>query len=176
MIYIAFLRSINVGGRNVKMAELRLAFTNLGFADAQTVLASGNVVFQSPDPPDIEALQAGLRAAFDMEIGVVVRSLAELRAMVEQDPFAAFQTSRDTKFYLGLAAGPIGDRLGRVSSVAGDFALVAVHDKDYFCVAFRQQNGRFGAGLDRLEKCFKDLTITTRNWNTITRIIEKAGS
>ncbi len=176
MTYIAFLRSINVGGRNVKMDRLRLAFKNLGFANAQTVLASGNVVFQSPAPVEPEALQGGLRAAFDMKIGVVVRSLAELKALVERDPFAAYQASDDTKFYLGMAAGPIGDRLEGITSVAGDFDLVSVDDQDYFCVAFRQRTGRYGAGLDQLEKRFKDLTVTTRNWNTIARIIDKAGS
>ncbi len=174
MIYVAFLRSINVGSRNIKMDELRLAFAKLGFAQSQTVLASGNVIFRSPPLPDIKALESGLREIFSINIGVMVRSLAELDAMVEQDPFSACMASRDSKFYLTMAAGSIAGRLDGITGVAGDFDLVRVAEKDYFTVAFRQETGRFGAGLNKLEKCFKDLTITTRNWNTIARIIKKA--
>jgi len=175
MIYIAFLRSINVGSRNIKMDELALAFAKLGFRGAKTVLASGNVIFHSPVFPDIKALETGLREIFLINIGVVVRSLPELTAMVEQDPFSACQAGKDSKFYLTMAAAPVGDRLKNIASVPGDFDLVRVAEKDYFTVARRQQSGRFGAGLDRLERRFKDLTITTRNWNTIARIIKKAS-
>lgn len=175
MINVAFLRSINVGGRTIKMDELRLAFTKLGFPNSQTVLASGNVIFHSSGLVDIKALEAGLKEVFFINIGVVVRSLAELMAMVEQDPFSACIAGRDSKFYLTMAAGLIGGRLDGVTGVAGDFDLVRVAEKDYFSVALRQETGRFGAGLDKLEKCFKDLTITSRNWNTIARIIKKAS-
>ncbi len=173
MIYVAFLRSINVGSRNIKMDELRLALAKLGFAQSQTVLASGNVIFHSPAAPDIKALETGLREIFSIDIGVVVRSLAELVAMVEQDPFAAYEAGKERKFYLTMATAPIKGRLDNIASVPGDFDLVRVDKKDFFSVAFRQPGGRFGPGLNRLEKCFKDLTITTRNWNTITRIIKK---
>ena len=138
-------------------------------------MVSGNVIFKSPSAPDIKALERGLREMFSINIGVVVRSLAELMDMAEQNPFSACKAEKDTKFYLTMAAAPIGDRLKGVAGVAGDFDLVSIGEKDYFTVAFRQQTGRFGPGLDRLEKCFRDLTITSRNWNTIARIIKKAS-
>lgn len=175
MIYIAFLRGINIGSRNIKMAELSLAFEQLGFAGAKSVLASGNLILTSPAAPDIKALEGGLKEAFSIKIGVVVRSLAELTDMAEQNPFAAYKASKDSKFYLTMAAGAISNRLEGVTGIPGDFDLVRIDEKDFFCIALRQQNGRFGPGLDRLEKCFRDLTITTRNWNTIVRIIKKAG-
>ena len=45
--YIAFLRAVNVGGRIVKMEELRKHFAALGLANAETLIASGNVIFDS---------------------------------------------------------------------------------------------------------------------------------
>ena len=45
--YVAFLRSINVGGRAVKMDRLRQLFESLGFSNVKTFIASGNVVFES---------------------------------------------------------------------------------------------------------------------------------
>ena len=46
--YAALLRGINVGGINIKMADLRSTFVDLGFENVKTVLASGNVLFDSP--------------------------------------------------------------------------------------------------------------------------------
>jgi uncharacterized protein (DUF1697 family) len=46
--YVAFLRAINVGGHIVKMDQLRKLFTQLGFTDVETFIASGNVLFTSP--------------------------------------------------------------------------------------------------------------------------------
>ncbi|MDQ4049187.1 MAG: DUF1697 domain-containing protein, partial [Actinomycetota bacterium] len=47
--YLALLRGVNVGGKNlVKMADLRAAFEEMGFADVATYIASGNVLFRAP--------------------------------------------------------------------------------------------------------------------------------
>ncbi len=46
--YVAFLRAINVGGHVVKMDRLQRLFEDNGCVDVQTVIASGNVIFQSP--------------------------------------------------------------------------------------------------------------------------------
>lgn len=87
--YVALLRGINVGGRNkVAMADLRAAFTDAGFADVSTYIASGNVLFSSTRPArglerDIEAV---LEERLGMPLVVVVRSQRQLRAVVERAP------------------------------------------------------------------------------------------
>ena len=45
--YAAFLRGVNVGGVNLKMAEVATALTDAGFANVRTILASGNVALES---------------------------------------------------------------------------------------------------------------------------------
>ncbi|GAB2653656.1 DUF1697 domain-containing protein [Prescottella soli] len=88
--YVALLRGINVGGINIKMADLRRVFTDLGFDDVKTVLASGNVLFTT-DSADTAALKAGiesaLRAAFRYEAWVFVLELDTVTRIVEAYPF-----------------------------------------------------------------------------------------
>jgi len=43
--YVALLAGINVGGRTIKMADLKALFESLGFTEVKTLLASGNVLF-----------------------------------------------------------------------------------------------------------------------------------
>ena len=54
--HIAFLRAINVGGHTVKMDHLRQLFESLGLLNVETFIASGNVIFDSPDE-NVQALE-----------------------------------------------------------------------------------------------------------------------
>lgn len=59
--YIAFLRGINISGKNkVPMAELKKGFEKLDFVEVKTYLNSGNVIFQVMQLIPLR-LQAGLR-------------------------------------------------------------------------------------------------------------------
>jgi uncharacterized protein (DUF1697 family) len=88
--YIALLRGINVGGINIKMAALADTVRGLGHTGVVTVLASGNVVFDS-DQPDAAALKTGLETAlsdaFGYEAWVVLLTRDELAAAVAAYPF-----------------------------------------------------------------------------------------
>ena len=86
---VALLRGINVGGRNpVAMADLRAAFETEGYDAVSTYIQSGNVLFTSSRPrAEIEAeLEQQLERRFGFPLVVVVRSHAQLRAIVEQAP------------------------------------------------------------------------------------------
>jgi uncharacterized protein (DUF1697 family) len=87
--YVALLRGINVGGRNmVAMADLREAFQADGYEAVSTYIQSGNVLFESDAPRrslegDIEAM---LERRFGVPLMVVVRSHAQLRNIVARAP------------------------------------------------------------------------------------------
>jgi uncharacterized protein (DUF1697 family) len=92
------LRGINVGGRNpVPMAALRAAFEDMGHSEVTTYIQSGNVLFTSTrSRAEIEShLEAELEARFGFPLVVVVRSHAQLRAIVERAP-AGFGAQPDT--------------------------------------------------------------------------------
>jgi uncharacterized protein (DUF1697 family) len=89
--YIAFLRAINAGpGRTVKMDVLRQAFEALGFARVATVMATGNVVFETRRQ-NVKALErrleARLREAVGYEAAVYIRTDAELAEIASFKPF-----------------------------------------------------------------------------------------
>src|SRR4030095_12804333 len=79
--YVAFLRAINVGGHIVKMDQLRKLFTQLGFTDVETFIASGNVLFTSPSKSGaaLEAkIEKHLKAALGYEVATFVRTATEV--------------------------------------------------------------------------------------------------
>jgi uncharacterized protein (DUF1697 family) len=95
---VALLRGINVGGRNkVPMADLRAAVEDVGHTDVTTYIQSGNVVFTSSrSRAEVEEeLEEGLARRFGFPLVVVVRSHAQLRAVVAQAP-EGFGTKPDT--------------------------------------------------------------------------------
>ena len=82
----ALLRGVNLGKRQVKMADLRAAVEGLGHTDVATYLQSGNVVFM-PATRGLGGLSAQLTTALGMEITVVLRTGKELAAVVAAIPY-----------------------------------------------------------------------------------------
>lgn len=175
MKYVAFLRGINLGKRTVKMDELRKALAGLGYPGAQTLIASGNVLIESDNAPDVAALEKGLEDHFGFPIGIVIRSVEQLRAMVASDPFNGVEHNDDQHLFVTFANGSIGGRLAGIAPIQGVFDLPRVDDDQFFIVGYRQPNGRYSEwGID-LDKPFKDMTVTNRNWSTILRMLDKAA-
>lgn len=88
--YVALLRGINVGGKNlIKMPALKACFENAGFADVASYIQSGNVLFRtarSGSAPLARGIERILAAAFDYRPSVVVRSHSQMRMVVEGAP------------------------------------------------------------------------------------------
>ena len=91
--YVAFLRGVNVGGVNLKMADVAHALTEAGFGQVRTILASGNIVLESGADPDAVRAKAetALRQRFGYEAWVLVYPIDAVRDVVEGYPFDAEQ-------------------------------------------------------------------------------------
>lgn len=88
--YVAFMRALNVGGRIVKMDLLRKLFEELGFTDVATYIASGNVIFHSPetDTGKLErTINAHLEESLGYVVGTYIRTPAELATIAAHRPF-----------------------------------------------------------------------------------------
>ena len=86
--YTAFLRAINIGGRRVKGPELCRPFTDeMGFENAASFRASGNVVFDAPRKPSESRIEEGLEKALGYEVAVFLRSQAEMEELAALEPF-----------------------------------------------------------------------------------------
>jgi uncharacterized protein (DUF1697 family) len=86
--YAVFLRGINVGGINIKMAELKDALASAGFEGVKTLLASGNVVLASQEQPAAvkQTFETCLRDTFGYDAWVVVLTAQRVAELVEACP------------------------------------------------------------------------------------------
>jgi uncharacterized protein (DUF1697 family) len=102
--YAVFLRGINVGGINIKMAELKEALKTRPFSGIKTLLASGNVVLASDLPPaEVKAeFEACLRETFGYDAWVVVLKADRVAELVAACPYPADDASTHT--YVTLAS------------------------------------------------------------------------
>lgn len=95
--YVAFLRGINVGGINIKMADLAKTFEDLGFADVKTILASGNVRFSTTKkntPALKRQVESALGERFGYEAWVIILDVATVEAIIEGYPFGEDDESK----------------------------------------------------------------------------------
>jgi uncharacterized protein (DUF1697 family) len=165
---VALLRGINLGSkRRVAMADLRALLADLGYSDVRTVLASGNVVFSGPKAKARETLETALQERFDMKIDVVVKTMAELQAVVDADPFQDEVTNPTRYFVVFL------DRAADTSTLDGqDFApdtfAVGKHEIYAWCPD-GMQNSRL---MKALGKPGIAGTATVRNWATVNKLLE----
>jgi uncharacterized protein (DUF1697 family) len=89
--FVALLRGVNVGGINLKMADVAGVFDGLGLLDVKTVLASGNVLFDSDEPAaDLKpAIEKALGERFGYDASVHVLELEQVARVVGDFPFNA---------------------------------------------------------------------------------------
>ena len=110
MVYVALLRAINVGGRNIiKMDRLKACFDEKGFDRAVTFIQSGNVVFGSDlrTPRALEkTIEAALSKTFNYSSTVVVRSLAQLRRTLAEVP-PDWKTRSDLRCNVAFVKAPV---------------------------------------------------------------------
>lgn len=87
--YAAFLRGVNVGGVNLKMAEVADALTDAGFQNVRTILASGNVRLESSANVATvrKKAEAALRDRFGYDAWVLAYDLDTVRAIDDGYPF-----------------------------------------------------------------------------------------
>ena len=85
--YIALLRGINVGGKNIiKMEMLKQTFDDMGFSDVKTYIQSGNVIFKTPNTDKlklIETIESHLLKTFSAEIKTALFTADEMKEIVE---------------------------------------------------------------------------------------------
>jgi uncharacterized protein (DUF1697 family) len=90
--FVALLRAINVGGHLVKMDALRKHFSTMGFVNVETLIASGNVIFDAAEASasDLEErIASELGHLLGYPVTTFIRTPAELAAIVRHTPFGA---------------------------------------------------------------------------------------
>lgn len=176
MQYIAFLRGINVGGRAlVRMAALKNAFEEMGFKNVRTLLASGNVLFESgrTDKKAISGeIGSGLKKLLRKDIGVVLRSRSELEKIQAADPFRGIAVTPSIRFYVTFIGEISGPRSLAIpySSPQGDFRILRATATEVFSVLDLARGKGTPEAMNVIEKEY-GANVTTRNWNTVLKAL-----
>jgi len=172
--YVALLRGINVGGSNkVPMAELRALFEALGYPDAQTYIQSGNVVFsaRAGESALVADIEAAIEETFSLQVPVVVRSRAQLAAVVASSPFdRAAPTAVHVAFLSGRPRTASVAALDPDRSPPDTFAVVG---REVY-LHYPNGSGRSKLTVDYLERVL-GVRATARNWNTVTKLLAMTG-
>lgn len=168
--YIVLLRGINVGGRQkVPMADLRALLARSGYTDVRTHLQSGNAVLSADVSPEslVPAVEGAIAEGLGLTVPVVVRTGAELRAVVERNPLEVGDPSRFLVSFLAAEPEPGAfDGLDLAAARPEEFAAIGRE------LVFSLPDGIQNAKLpDLVARRLKGATATARNWNTVTRLL-----
>ena len=174
-VYIGLLRGINVGGKVLKMTDLKEAVDGLGFGDVKTYLQSGNLVFRAPKAGDdklAERISKAIAEKCGMDVHVMIRAVAEWDAVIDKNPFPKAVELPKTLHAFILDGQPekakVDDLQGKDFGseewqIAGD--TLYLHTPDGF------GKSKLGNTIERLLK----VPMTGRNWNTVLALKQMAA-
>ncbi|MGX1478322.1 UNVERIFIED_CONTAM: uncharacterized protein (DUF1697 family) [Streptomyces canus] len=178
--YAALLRGINVGGsRKVPMADLRTLMEDLGHGGVRSYLQSGQAVFTA-DHGDEESLAAELAGAIEKRFGfavdVIVRDHAYLKAIAEACPFPAAELE-GRQLHVTYFSVPVDeDRYAEIDRAAYLPEEFRLGDRALYLYAPN------GLGRSKLaehlskQRLNKGVIATSRNWNTVVKLVEMTGA
>ncbi len=174
MKYVAFLRGINVGGKNkIKMETLREICVALGFQNVKTYINSGNLIFETVETDDktlAEKLESAIEKAFALKIKVIVRTIAEIEDLISNNPFdGQFENDKDLHVFF-LDAALTDEKRDLLLSNNNENEMFAVRNREIFCL-LRVSVLESLMGKDYVGKKLK-VWATARNWRTVSKILE----
>jgi uncharacterized protein (DUF1697 family) len=168
---VALLRGINLGAkRRVPMADLRALMGELGYEDVRTVLQSGNIVFTGAKAKAQAKLEAALVDRYGFEVDVVLRTMDELQAVADHDPFKDEAGDLKRYFVVFLAAKPDA---GRIAELVGeDWTPDQLHAHERELYAWCPDGMQGSELMKALGKPGIAETATFRNMSTIRKLLE----
>jgi uncharacterized protein (DUF1697 family) len=176
-VVISMLRAVNVGGRNkIGMETLRQLYSSLGLVEPVSYIQSGNVIFGTKEK-NLTGVADRIGKAIEREFGVrseiILRTAAELRAVIARNPFAARLDVAPNKLVVTfLAKDPGVDATGRIGKLQTGPEELHLDGRELY-VHF--PNGISGSKVpaSAIDRALKT-PGTARNWNTVTKLLELA--
>jgi uncharacterized protein (DUF1697 family) len=174
MKYAAFLRGINVGGKNkIKMETLREACAALGFENVKTYINSGNIIFETVCTDDqklAEQIEKAIENEFGLNIKTMVRSIVEIEEIVKNNPFdGQFENDKDLHVFF-LDEELSAEKRELLLSQTSENEKFAVRDREIFYL-LRINFSDSLMGKDYIGKKLK-VSATARNWRTVNKVLE----
>jgi uncharacterized protein (DUF1697 family) len=177
MRVVGLLRGVNLGKRQLKMAELRAAVEALGHTEVETYLQSGNVVFTphggAPKGGFGPAITAALAEAVGMDVPVLTRTGTEMREIVAACPYHVEDPTKLVVTFLESAA----DGRALKTFEADPFApedLTVRGTEVYLNLPFGQARSKLVVALGKI-KTPGHAAATTRNWRTVLALADMSS-
>jgi uncharacterized protein (DUF1697 family) len=175
--YVALLRGIGPMNPNMRNEKLRDVFDRLGFDHVETVISSGNVLFESPshDVPKLEAkIEKALPAQLGFRSATILRSQERLQRLVERDPFRGREDSPKSRLNVTFLKYRATTKLKfPVRADDGSYELLGLFDQA-ICSTIDTTETATPDLMGWLDKTFGK-EITTRTWKTVGRILRRMG-
>jgi len=178
MTYIAMLRGINVGrGKMVKMERLRTLFAGLGFGEVKTYVQSGNVVFQAERKSSAEltrTIEAKIQRDFGFIVPVLIKTSKELAQIVRANPLLRVKGIDVSKLHVTfLSDAPPKTATKVLEDLATTRERFRILNREIYLYC-PDGYGKSKLTNNTIEKKFS-LVATTRNWRTVSALLEMAG-
>jgi uncharacterized protein (DUF1697 family) len=175
--YLALLRGINVGGKNkLPMKDLAEIFIQAGCEDVRTYIQSGNVIFRASPvissrlPDEVTSLVA---KSFGFRTPVILRTADQLSDVVSQNPFLKSGAAEDTLHVMFLADLPSPESVDKLDPDRSAPDAFIVRGREVY---LQLPNGVAGSKLTNLYFDSRlTTTSTSRNWRTVTKLLELMG-
>ena len=163
--YVALLRAVNVGGRQLKMSDLKDIAGEQGLESPRTYIASGNLLFASSKSEGAvkSALEAAIEKHMGKDVGVMVRTAAEMRAVVEANAFPEEPGNRVVAIFLDEK--PPKDAIENAKNIADE--RMALGTREIY-VHYPSGQGRSKLKIPVAARG------TARNMNTVGKLAELA--
>jgi uncharacterized protein (DUF1697 family) len=157
--------------------KLRGVFENLGFANIQTVISSGNVQFES-NSKDVKAMEESIEEAWPKQLGfsstTIIRSRDELLDLVTKDPFRGVEHSQKNYLLVTFFKDhPKTDFKFPYQPEGRAYKLLGVYDRT-ICSVIDLTSAKTPDLMTWLERQFGK-NLTSRTWKTVQRILQKMG-
>ena len=177
-VAVSMFRGLNLASHHrIRMEPLRALHEELGLAEPQTLLQSGNVVFRA-EANDLDALAARIESGFERRFGfrsaAILRTVAALRDVVARNPFADRKGIEPAKLAVTfLALDPGAELRKKVLTIKTDPEELRIAGREMY-IYFPNGMGRSKFPMALIEKTL-GTTGTARNWNTVTKLLELAS-
>lgn len=174
--YVALLRGINLGKRQLKMEALRAWVADVGWEDVATYIASGNVVFRGKKQSSTTVaadLEDRISAEAGFDVPVVVRTHDEMQAVVDEIPFATKGAEAKTLHVVFLRDKPKKTALDAIDLAAFAPEEAALGRREVY-LHLPNGMGRSKLAVALTDKALANMG-TVRNWNTVTKLTAMAA-
>ncbi|PCH67126.1 MAG: hypothetical protein COC06_11805 [Bacteroidales bacterium] len=171
--YISVLRGINVSSkRKILMADLRKMYAELGFANCISYIQSGNVIFESKNLSNTELgrkIEDAISEKFDFDVPVIVRTYEEWGQSVQSNPYTNSH-KKESLCLTFLNETPKTELTEAISELNFEPDNFQIIDKDVFIYCSGPYH-KTKLSNQFFESKLK-VKATTRNWNTVLKLLE----